>query len=226
MLRHKGVGDGPAQTFEPSPAFASKNCTELSYRISLPADKFSVDKFSEAIGSASVTEGWNSALLVSSNPQINDYHIHVYWEADDNDPSKTKLQVDYHAWPPEKDESEKHHVSADDFFDWASEYIGGETVQAHIHGEFEFPVEHWESRLLLLPTKVPFDNRTAVIDGFSVSLPTVPQGVNQTWVTWDKKKLKLQMYADRLLHLKKFTPHDDIDALSVVAKKLIGEKNL
>jgi hypothetical protein len=192
----------------------------------MPAGKFNVEKFAEAIGGASVSEGWNSALLVSSSPQQDGYHIHVFWEPDDDDPSKTKLQVDYHAWPPETDESEEHHVSAENFFEWVGQYFDGTSVNAHIHAEFEYPVEHWQSRIMALPLKVPFDEKTAVIDGFSISLPSAPEGVSQSWVVWDKRRLKLQMFADRAVHFKGFTPHDDVDALSAVVRKLIGEKNL
>jgi hypothetical protein len=222
MIRHKRVGDGPAQSSEPPETLASKNCTELSYRLALPADKFKVDKFSEAIGGVVVSGDWNSVLLVPRNPQENDYHVHVFWEPDDADPSKTKLQVDYHVWPPE-DEKQEHHVFAEDFFDWAREYIAGESANAHVHAEFEYSTEKWQSRILALPIKVPFDGKTAAIEGFSINLPSVPEGVNQVWVVWDKKKLKLQLFADRVIYFKGFAPHSDADALNTVVKKLIGE---
>ncbi len=212
--------------FEPPQTLASKNCTELSYRITMPSGKFKVDNFAEAIGGVSVSEGWNSVLLVSRNIKQDDYHIHVFWEPDDDDPSKTKLQVDYHAWPPETDESEKHHVSADNFFDWIAQFVEGDSVNAHIHAEFEYPAEEWQSRMMALPIKVPFDGKTAAIEGLSISLPSAPEGVSQSWVVWDKKKLKLQIFADRAIYFKRFTPHDDVDALNSVVMKLIGERNL
>jgi len=191
----------------------------------MPAGKFNVEKFSEAIGGVSVSDGWNSVLLVSRNRD--DYHIHVFWEPDDDDPSRTKLQVDYHAWPPEDDDSEEHHVSADNFFDWLSQYVDVASASVHIHAEFEYPAEQWQSRILALPIKVPFENTTAVIEGLSVSLPSAPEGVSQSWIIIsNKKRLKLQMYADRVLHFKGFTPHEDVDAISTVVRKLIGEKRL
>jgi hypothetical protein len=173
-----------------------------------------------------VSGGWNSVLLVPHNPEQNDYHVHVFWEPDDNDPSKTKLQVDYHAWPPEDDQKQEHNVSAENFFDWAAQYFAGESANAHIHAEFEYPVAQWQSRVMVLPIKVPFDGKTAVIEGVSITLPSEPEGVTQVWLVSDKKKLKLQMFGSRAIHFKAFTPHDDADALNVVVKKLIGEKNL
>jgi len=190
----------------------------------MPAGKFNVEKFSEAIGGASVSEGWNSVLLVSRNRD--EYHIHVFWEPDDDEPNRTKLQVDYHAWPPEEDDSEEHHVSADNFFDWLSQYVDVATASAHIHAEFEYPTEQWQSRIMALPIKVPFDDKTAVIEGLSIALPLAPQGVNQAWVIWNKKRLKLQIFADRSLHFKDFTPREDVEALNAVVKRLIGEKSL
>jgi hypothetical protein len=192
----------------------------------MPSGKFNVEKFAEAIGGASVSEGWNSALLVSRNPERDDYHIHVFWEPDDDDPSKTKLQVDYHAWPPESTDSEEHHVSADGFINWIGQYVDGDSVNAHIHAEFVYPTEQWQSRILALPIKVPLDDKTAVIEGFSIGLPSSPQGVTQSWIVQSKKDLKLQLFADRTLHFKSFVLYDDVDALSEVVKKLIGEKKL
>ena len=193
----------------------------------MPAGKFNAEKFAEDIGGGgTVSEGWNSVLLASRNLQLDDYHVHVFWEQDDDDPSRTKLQIDYHAWPPEIDDNDKHPVSAENFFDWIGQYFDGASVNAHIHAELEYSAAKWQSRIMLLPMRVPFDERTAVIDGFSTSLPSAPQGVNQAWVVWDKKKLKLRMFADRAIYFKGFTPYDDIDALGAVVKKLIGEKNL
>ena len=218
------VADESAQASPKLPqTFASKNCTELSYRITMPTGKFNVESFAEEIGGIE-TNGLNSTILDSRNRKRDDYHIHVFWEPDDDDPSRTKLQVDYHAWPPEFAENEKHPVSAEHFFDWVSQYFNGTSVNAHIHAEFEYPAEKWQSRLMLLPIRVPFDDKLAVIDGFSVSLPLEPQGVNQVWVAWNKKRLTLQVFANRAVHFKGFTPHEDIDALRAVIKKLIGEK--
>lgn len=226
MRHHAKELEKQAHTPEQEATFVSKNCSEASYRLTLSSDKFDSEKFSEALGSVSVSAGWHSVLIVARNPKVENYHAHVFWESDKDDPSKKRLQVDYHSWPREDDEEENHHVSADDFFDWASQYIKDATVNAHIHAEFEYPVERWQSRLLPLPTKVPFEDKQAIIDGYSVSLPSAPNGVSQAWVLRTNKKFKLQLYADRPLHFKKFTPFDDIDALNIVAKKLIGEKSL
>jgi hypothetical protein len=191
----------------------------------MPAGKFNVESFSEKIDGTQ-SAGWNTVLLVSRNPVQDDYHVHVFWEPDDDDPSRTNLQVDYHAWPPEDDDNDKHPVAAENFFDWVSQYFDGTSVNAHIHAEFEYPVEKWQSRIMLLPIRVPFDEKNAVIDGFSASLPSEPQGVDQVWVVWNKKHLKLQLFANRAVHFKGFTPHDDVDAFSAVIRKLIGEKEL
>jgi hypothetical protein len=209
------------------PTLASKNCTELSYRITTPPGKFNVERFAKEFvkeSDASESGGWDSALLVSRNPEQDGYHVHIFWEPDDDDPTRTKLQVDYHVWPPEDDDTEKHGVFAEDFFDWVGPYFDGTSVNAHIHAEFEYPVEKWQTRIMLLPIRVPFDEKTAVIDGFSVTLPSEPEGVSQVWVVRTKRNLKLQVFADRAVHFKGFSPHGDIDALSAVVKKLIGEK--
>ena len=218
------AAEEPSQVLPKLPqTLASKNCTELSYRITMPAGKFNVERFAEEIGGIE-SGGLHSTILASRNPEQDDYHIHVFWEPDDDDPSRTKLLVDYHTWPPEVVDNETHPVSADNFFDWLSQYFNGTSVNAHIHAEFDYPAEKWQSRLMLLPIRVPFDEKTAVIDGFSVSLPSEPQGVNQVWIAWDKRSLTLQVFANRAVHFKAFTPHDDVDAFRTVIKKVIGEK--
>jgi hypothetical protein len=221
------VADKPAQgVLELPQTLASKNCTELSYRFTTPSGKFNVEKFSEDIGDSIISDERHSVILVPSNTANDDYHIHVFWEADDDDPSRTELRVDYHVWPVEIASSKERPVAADNFFEWLGQYFDGVSVNAHIHAELEYPATKWQSRIMLLPMKVPIDDKTAVIDGFSVSFPSPHEGVNQVWIAWNKRTIKLQVYGDRTLYFKGFTPHDDVNAFAAVVKQVIGEKSL
>jgi len=225
--KKKLIADKPTQAVLELPqTLASENCTELSYRFTTPSGKFNVEKFAEDIGGSIVSEGRHTVLLVPRKTENDDYHLHVFWEPDDDDPSRTELRVDYHVWSVEVDDSETRPVGADNFFDWMGQYFDGVSVNVHIHADFEYPAAKWQSRTLLVPMRVSVDDKTAVIDGISISFPSPREGVTQAWVVWDKQKLKLQLFAHRALYFKGFTPHSDVEALTTVVRQLIGEKNL
>ncbi len=208
------------QAHNQSQSLAAKNCTELSYRITVPNDEFNAADFSKAIGSSVKSKGWNSILRSPQNRDRTDYHLHIYWKPDGN---KWKVQVDFHAWMSES--KEKHGAPfAEDFFSWLGQFFKHESVNAHIHGEFEYPADKWQSRIFALPIKVPFEGKTAEIEGISVKLPAEPHGIHDLWIFHGKKKLDLQLYADRRLTFKNFTPHADVDAFVSVAMSLIAEQ--
>lgn len=223
--KKKLIADKPAQAILGSQhTLASKNCTELSYRFTTLSGQFKVEKFSEDIGGSIISGGRHSVILVPRDAENDDYHVHVFWSPDDDDPSRTELRVDYHVWSVEVDDSRARPVGADNIFDWMGQYFDGVSVNVHIHAELEYPAAKWQSRIMLLPMKVPVDEKTAIIDGFSISFPSAPQGVNQAWIAWDKRKLKLQLFAHRTLYFKGFTPHDDVNAMSTIVKQVVGEK--
>jgi hypothetical protein len=215
MAAKNGIENARKQTF------AAKNCTELSYRITVPKDAFDMKGFAEAIGPVVKSRGWNStAVRQPRNPNLADYHLHVFWKPEGN---KRKLQVDFHAWMSESEE--KHgEPFAENFFDWAGQFFSSGTVSAHIHGEFEYPIEKWQSKIIALPIKVPFEGKTAEIEGISVKLPAEPHGIHDLWISRSKKTLDLQLYADRQIVFKNFTPHGDVDAFVSVAMSVITEQ--
>lgn len=202
----------------------AKHCTELSYRIVAPNDKFDVERFANSIGPlVSESRGWNTILLAARNYKVADYHVHVYWKPDQEDPSKTRLQVDAHAWRPEEKNAHKE-LKAEDVFDWVGQFFKGTTENAHVHADFEYPKKHWQSRIMVLPITVPFADKTAEINGLSVNIPSQPQGVKQVWLSTDKDDINLQLFGDRRIVFKNFTFHDDVDAFISVVMSLIEEK--
>jgi len=175
-------------------ALRAKHCTELSYRITVPTDSFDLERFAKTIGASVESQGWDSVARSPRDPNSTDYHLHVYWRPHFRDQSKTQLQVDVHCWPPD------------------------------VHAEFEYPAMHWKSKVLALPITVPYEEKGAVIEGFSISLPSEPAGVRDIWIRLGKKVLELQLYADRPLRFQGFTPLVDVEAFAGVAKTLIEEQ--
>jgi hypothetical protein len=200
----------------------NKRCTELSYRITVSEGKFDINRFSAALGFPE-SEEWQTVIRKPRDPKRADYHLHVRWKPDSDDPFKTKLQVDFHAWQPESHD-EHGEPFAENFFEWAAQFFVTKTVKVHIHAEFEYPVDKWQSKILALPIKVPMGDETADIHGLSINLSTEPNGVGQVWLLWGKRHLSLQLFSDRRLTFKGFSVHDDVDAFVSVVNRLIEEK--
>ena len=215
MVAENGMAVKSPQTLK------AAKCTELSYRIVVPKDRFDVERFASALGPSVKSNKWNSVVLIPRNEKLTDYHLHVFWKPDP-DPEKMRLQVDYHPWQSESKGKEAAPF-AEDFFDWAKQFFSSESERAHIHAEFEYPVKQWHSNIMALPIKVPFGNKTADIEGLSINLPSEPHGVRQVWLLRGKKHFTLQMFADRAVAFKNFTPHGDVDAFVSVIKNLIEE---
>jgi hypothetical protein len=202
-------------------AFKAAHCSELSYRIKVPKNKFDVVRFTDALSPFGKSSRWNTVLLVPNNSDNPDYHAHVFWKTD-SDPEKIRLQVDYHIWPPET-EGKNDGPFADTFFDWANQFISSESELAHVHAEFEYPVKKWRSNIMVLPIKVPIGSKSATIEGLSIKLPVESHGVTQVWLLRGNKYFTLQMFADRPIVFKNFTPQADVDAFTSAAMSLIEE---
>jgi len=211
------AGNGVEVSHKQRQTLKRRHCTELSYRITISRDTFDESGFADAIGRyEDSSNGWRSVTLGARNPKQTDYHLHVYWKTG-------KLQVDYHVWEPESEETHTE-LYAENFFHWVRQFFKVESVAAHIHGEFEFPVEKWQAKILALPIRVPYGEKTAEIGGLSIKLPPEPHGVHDAWMVRGKKTLDLQLYADRQLAFKNFSPHGDVDAFISVTMDLIQEK--
>lgn len=198
----------------------TRGCSELSYRITVPSTTFDIKGFAESIGTSTNSNGWRAIRRAASN---SDYHIHAYWKRDSEDESKTRFQVDVHAWAPKwKDDGAL--PSANDFFQWAGKFFSVEKLTAHIHAAFEFSEQQWQSKIMVLPIEVPYGGKTAAIQGLSIRLHSEPEGIRDVWIEQKKKSLDLQFFGDRLLEFKTFTPYGDVEAILSVARTLIEEK--
>ena len=205
-----------------NPSLGARNCSELSYRFRVSKDVFDWQAFEAAIGLTVPSNRWTSTLRLAKDAST-DYHLHVFWKDDDGDSSKVKLQVDFHVWEPES-EGEQAAPFAEDFFHWLSQFLKSETLPVHIHAEFELPIEQWRVKIMALPIKVPYGDKTAVIEGLGMRIPSEPEGVRQVWLQRGKKHLTLQLFADRQLELGTFTPQGDVDAFASVIQSLVEEK--
>src|ERR1700690_3094395 len=138
----------------------AEHCSELSYRITVPAESFDLERFAKAIGASVESQGWDSVARSPRDPRATDYHLHVYWRPHYQDRSKTQLQVDVHCWPPE---SKTNHGEpyAENFFDWVGQFFKDESVSAHVHAEFEYPAKQWNSKIMALPITVPYQEKGA-----------------------------------------------------------------
>ena len=208
---------------KPLQTFAAKHCEEISYRIIVPKDKFDVDRFSEAVAPFVESGDRRVATLVPRNSKLTDYHVHVHWRPESHEPSKINLLIECHAWPTETDEMPKG-LFVENFFSVIGKFFQSENETAHIHAEFEYPSKGWQTRILALPIKVPFQDKMAELNGLSINLPSSPNGIDQAWILRTRKYFTVQMYGDRQIQFKNFAPYSDVDALHLVAKSLIEEK--
>ena len=202
----------------------AKGCSELSYRITVPRETLDTKALGAAVGGWELSNGWCS---IRRKAQEANYHIHVFWKEDneDEDAPKAKLQVDVHVWDPEWMDKDQE-PSADNFFPWVGQFFSVARLTAHMHAEFEFPSNRWQSKIMALPIEVPYAGHTAAIRGFAVNLHSEPEGVHDLWIEINNKKLRMELYADRLLDFKMFDLRNDVDAMLSVARSIIEEKAL
>lgn len=198
-------------------------CTELSYRFKFKTSEFDFGKFHDAIGKSVEIEGWNETVLDPFPEAEDKYHAHVRWKESENDDEFVRLRIDYHMWDADI-ELTSVRPYAEEFFEWLAPFYSGDAAEAHIHAEFSFPSETWQSKIVPLPLKVPYAGKSAVIDGVSIDLPGEPEGVRSVWIHKHRKSLELQLYADKRFGLVGFHPQNDIDSLRVVIKSLVEER--
>lgn len=167
-------------------------------------------------------QGWYTALLRPQFPELTDYHIHVAWKSEDDE---TRLQVDYHFGPHQS--KAKHDAPfAEDFVEWVGRFISSESVNAHIHAEFEYSLEKWQSKILALPLRVPFGDKMADISGLEIKLPSDPEGARSIWLMSRKSMLDIQVAANRNVVFRGFKAQNDVDALASVASSVIVERQI
>jgi hypothetical protein len=201
------------------------NCTDLSYRFIIPAVEFSVDRFTEALGNPSESDGWTAALLGSASSDPDHFHAHVFWQPDKSDPSKLKLQVEYHRALPEDEVTIRTPV-AEDFFSWAGQFFTVPSLNFHLHAEFSYPSELCQVKIIPLPMKIPYAGKLASVNGISISMPTEPEGVTSVWIELTKKRLTLQLFADRKMELSTAKVETDVENLGSVVESLVEVKHL
>jgi hypothetical protein len=200
------------------------NCTDLSYRLTISAAEFSVERFAEVLGNPSESEGWKTVLLGSPSKDSDSFHSHVYWQPDDSNPSMIKLQVDYHLWRPEEKVMLRTPF-AEDFFNWVGQFIAVPSLNFHLHAEFSYPSELCQVKIIPLPLKIPYAGKMASINGISISIPPEPEGVTSAWIELAEKRLTIQLFADRRMEFSTAKVEADVDALSSVVKSLVEVKH-
>jgi hypothetical protein len=219
------VADNVASTASASQSLGTRNCTDLSYRIKFPVRSLNAKGLAEAIHAKVDYQGWYTATRYPQNKDTADYHIHIAWRTDEDD-DETRLQVDYHIGP-EQIKASQSEPFAERFMEWLGQFVSSGSVSAHIHAEFEYPLEKWQSKLFNLPFKVPYGaGKFAEIDGLELRLPSHPEGVLSIWLQllFKRGMLGVQLAADRDLTFKGFSPEADVDALASVATSVITEK--
>lgn len=219
------MADNVASTARASQSLSGRNCTDLSYRIKFPPKSLDIKELVGAIHAKVDYQGWYTATRYPGESNTADYHIHIAWITDEDD-GETRLQVDYHIGP---DQIKASHGEpfAENFMEWLARFASSDSVNAHIHAEFEYPLEKWQSKLFNLPFKVPYvAGKFAEIDGLELRLPSHPEGVLSIWLQLLLRRgvLGVQLAADRGVNFKRFSPEGDVDALASVATSVIAEK--
>lgn len=191
---------------------------EMQYWFVVSRDKFDLEKFRGQLGPTSRNQDSYSILVAPTDPKTADYHIHAGWRIEEKEIS---FWVQYIHGPKrhEKDEREPY---AEQFMEWLGRFFKNETAQAHIHADFEFPLETRQSKFPL-PLKTALEGG-AEIDGISLRLPVLPSGVSRIRLTQGKTNWFVEVIADRRVKFKEFTPYADVHAFLSVIRTLIEEK--
>ena len=196
------------------------SCTDLSYRLVFPAADFDIVRFGKEIGKQIEPDDWKTAYLGARSSEAFPFHAHVYWKPEPKDSSKLMLQVDYHK-TAHNFVADPNAPFAEEFFKWVGPFFSVPIVNFHLHVEFAYPRETCQVKILPLPLKVPYDGKSASVDGVLITIPASPEGVGSVWINITKKQVELELHADRRMEFKDFQIEQDIKSLSSVAASLV-----
>jgi hypothetical protein len=191
---------------------------EMQYWFLVSRDKFDLDKFREQLGPTARNQDAYRILVAPTDPKTGDYHIHAGWRIEENE---ITFWVKY-VLGPKKHEKDEREPYAEQFMEWLGRFFRNETAQAHIHADFEFPLETRQSKFPL-PLKTALEGG-AEIDGISLRLPALPSGVSRIRLTQGKTNWFVEVIADRRVKFKEFTPYTDVQAFLSVIGTLMEER--
>jgi hypothetical protein len=207
-----------SSTPQPIERLTGTGFDEMHYIISVSRDKFDLEKFRGELGPNAKNRDIYSVLVAPREPKTGDYHIHAGWHIEEKE---INFSIQY-IIGPKKHESDEHEPYAEQFMEWIGRFFKNETAQAHIHADFEYPLETRQSKFPL-PLKTALEG-DAEIDGISLRLPALPSGVSRIRLSQGKTRWYVEVIADRRIKFKGFSPYADVQAFLSVTGTLMEKK--
>lgn len=198
---------------------SSYGLDEIVYWIYTSREKFSVEKFSAALGEKS-NDSYYECAFVPRDAAIG-YNVSIgAWPAE----QEITVQLIYSTEISNRRRKKKVPQSGpcvEEFGDWLGQFFKYGSTEGHMHGHFSYPLAARESKFPL-PLKLSIED--AEIDGVSLKLPALPEGVMRVRLTQGDEEWYVEAVADRKMVFKGFTPHSDVKALASVVNTLLEER--
>jgi hypothetical protein len=189
---------------------------EIRYWLNATHEKFDVVKFRAALGESE--EKYCSAVFAGNDPSL-EYGLRIaVW-----DEEEVTIQLTY--WTIQSGKKKRTvaltEPSIEEFGTWLGQFFKHETTHTHMHGHFSYPLASRASKFPL-PLKTSIED--AQIDGFSLMLPSEPEGVGRVRITQGDEEWYVEVVADRRMSFRGFTPHLDVKALASVVNAFLEKR--
>jgi hypothetical protein len=198
-------------------------CDSISFEFRVTLDKFDLanfkkpfdSRFKEPLGPGVAF----SAMFSTLDPKMSDYHVHLDWNLVKN---RIDVTVSYYSTAIAADKDEKEPF-AENAMAWLGKFFKADNASAHVHANFEYPVEKWRF-LVPLPISMAAGSKNEVeIDGMSFSLQKQPLGMAQAWIVSREKTCRVLLYGDRPVHFDSFDILREVGQISEFAKSFVRE---
>lgn len=191
---------------------------EMHYLIWVGREKFDTEKFRSELGPKSRAVDFFTSPVAPRDPKAGDYHINAGWNIEKD---KISFRIEYLPGPKKHEEDEREPY-AEQFVEWLGRFFRHETAQAHIHAQFEYPLDAKQSKFPL-PLKTALEGDPE-IEGISLKLPAKPKGVSRVRLIQGKTLWYVEVVADRRITFKGFSPYADVQAFLSVIGTLMEDK--
>ncbi len=196
--------------------FHAVNCDQIALRYRVTRDNFSVPKLLAFFNKETEEEADGFFVVLRTlDPEKLDYHMHFRWEFGKE---RVTLYVSFHIGVLRKREGE-HEPYAEQFMPWFGTFFSNESAHADLHSQFEYSIEGRQSRFPL-PLRMSIDDLGAEIDGISMSLASLPEGMASAKVQHWKKHLIVELRGSTRTTFATFDLQHEVNRLSSLALRL------
>jgi hypothetical protein len=195
----------------------SAGFNRLFYLLSANQENFDFGNFVRSLGGDASRLDAGSVSAAPRNEKDGLFHVHCSWRTRRDE---FQLRVEYFSGAM-RHAVDEHEPYAEDFMAWIGKSFRSESVKAHVHARFDYPIAE-RRRNFVLP-QVEGLAIEAELVGTRFRLPSKPHGVNTVAVTQLTTRWDIDVIANVPLAFATFSLAHDVESLESVINIFIEE---